>query len=650
MTASEARKQTAGEQLFDGRFILGDVIGRGRQSIVYRAEQLRPPTPLQRIVALKLIYGSNKDPDGVFRRVRREALGMLASRSEHTTRLYDYVTSGEQPYLVMEYAERGDLKAYATRQGGSLDFHEAVDLTIQTLHGLAAVHRAGMIHRDIKAENLLLTSLRNVKIADFSIAWVPNEYLTLEKANPVVGTFDYLAPESLNDGICNIKSDLYSIGMTLYELITGIYPFGDGPFSEQVSRKLAGSWTPLTELINPVPPFLPELFKVALASDPAERFGTADDFIKALESLRNGTWQPPVKLTGQIRIPSPEQVLQEAAAANVEDSERTAPSLFAMVALLFLLFGLGACAYLYRDTVLKLFPGTSGSAPFTRETAEEPSPPNVPQEPPAASNVDTEAEPSTQPAIAQPPFRPTYSLRLAQYPGLSASALIFVDADEPVTPRKLIVQIHDERFSVPLQPIAGTRDFVASFPTPEKDFRLFVVAERNGDELVSDPLLVDIDCHALSPGEGEDSTLSEHPLLAQAVKLAAQVDFLTSVEAIARLEPSARGTPPAQTVPARAKSSNAHRFSCLMANPTSKLLSLKTEDLQRLMELRANKVEILEKELSSIRTEENIAKLNARANKLGFTTANPVFSADMSQNQFTYRLALLGIVEDANRR
>lgn len=657
--ASEARKQAASEQLFDGRFILGDVIGRGRQSIVYKAEQINPPTPRQKIVALKLVFGGNKDREGVLRRIRREALGMLASRSAHTIRLYDYVLNNEQPYLVMEFADRGDLKAYATRKGGSLDFEEAVEITIQTLEGLAAVHRAGMIHRDIKAENVLISGHKTVKLADFSIASVPTEYLSLEKANPVVGTFDYLAPESLNNGESSSRSDLYSVAMTLYELLTGIYPFGDGPFSEQVQRKLAASWTPLPQYLNPVPPLLPDLFRVALASDPKERFATAEEFIDALKAVRSGEWQPPKKATPEIRLPVQEGLLapenDEADGQEQDDHHfdyayqkpkwRWGRIFFA---LLFLsgVFAGGTYLFFKRDELQlrarleELLDRIQSKNEEQKETVQE-KPLIIP---PIDMSAYQEEKPEAPTSII-----PTFSVRLAQYPGLLASVLVSIPDSQSFASPRLIVEENGNSWSFPLLAQDASDQWLAVFPTPKSVFQLSIAAEVNGKILRSAALPVEIDCQTLQNSDGENENNEAHPLLDRSLKLAAQVDALSYALEVSKGGPQTRETPPPLHPPAAPKSTGNHRFRCLMSNPSPKLLSLGSEQLQELMELRSNKADILEKQLADAKTESKISELNQRAEQTRISDRGPLFSPNMSQADFISRLALLGAAEDAIR-
>ncbi len=737
--ASEVRHQAVEEQLLDGQYVLGDVIGRGRQSIVYRAEHLTPPTPHQKFVALKLIFGSNKDAPAVLRRVRREALGMLATRSDHTIRLFDYVTDREQPYLVMEYAERGDLKAYVTRQGGSLVVDEALELMVQTLRGLSAVHRAGMLHRDIKAENLLLTGQRTIKLADFSIASVPNEYLTLEKANPVVGTFDYLAPESLNDGVSSVKSDLYSVAMTFYELITGVYPFGDGPFSEQVARKLSGEWTPLEEYIHPVPKHLSDLFRIGLASTPDERFQSADEFRMALEGIRTGSWAPPVRVPEEIRLPVQEDLLlkNEFASEEYSAEERESVRFSRLKAALIVsaagLFA-GAAVFLLpklipqgQEKVSMLTEAFLGPEPdvakedeaekapseehanlmeflSNKKPVEAPNsqakqnaaapqaiavnkmadnaPPPVAVEPPAAvappAPVSENLKPVEQPQlIAKAPeaplvdgppapqvpsklpstvqgafaFTPTYSVRLAQNPGGTATALIALPADAEILAKKLKLHIQGESWTLPIVPLPAKGQYFATFPTPEKEFSLTLIGDAAGKQILSEPLPIQIDCRSLpASGDSGDQFAANRTLLGHAVGLASKVDFLSHVVEVGKLPRQQRKAVAPQSIPSLGREPGSHRFSCLLSNPSAKLLALSSDKLQQLMEIRSNKIEILEKELGALLSEKSLNELNARAAKSGISGKSKTFSKDMPRTDLIFRLALLGLAEEAGTR
>ena len=274
-------------------------IGRGRHSVVYKARCL-PSAPVAALngkqIALKVILNGAKGETFHFQRTRREALALLACAHSNVVKLIDYVARESMCYLAMEYVSRSDLKQVLDKQRVPFSVETAFELLRQLLNGLEAVHRVGIVHRDIKPENLLITDDYMLKIADFGIAYIPSQSAGAEWANDAVGTFDYLAPESLESGAQDPRADLYSAGVTLYQLITGELPFTGATFTEQIANKLAGNRKPLTGEVRQVYPLLELFFDKALSSDPAIRFQSAGEFRAAVEAFLNGRWKPDAEL------------------------------------------------------------------------------------------------------------------------------------------------------------------------------------------------------------------------------------------------------------------------------------------------------------------------------------------------------------------
>ncbi|MFN8388735.1 MAG: protein kinase [Bdellovibrionota bacterium] len=286
----QATDETSENAIFDHSYEIIRAVGRGRNSVVYQARKLGgAPTD---IVALKVLVGMSKAPSANIKRMKREALAMLACRHENVIRLNDYVAVGDLCYLSMEYAERGDLRILLEQRGEALPVDTAFNLIIQTLRGLETIHRAGVVHRDIKPENLLLTERQVLKIADFGVAQLPVHDLQVDTASLGVGTFDYLAPEVLTGGHADDRADLYSAAVTLYQLLTNHLPFEGSSLSLQIEHKMAGLSVPLETYIENPPAGLQELLAKALANDPNERFHSATEFCAALESFQAGTWEP----------------------------------------------------------------------------------------------------------------------------------------------------------------------------------------------------------------------------------------------------------------------------------------------------------------------------------------------------------------------
>ncbi len=276
--------------LFQRRFELLHVVGRGRNSIVYLASPIDGHLPGlgQKRLALKVLTGNSRHPEANLIRLQREASAMLACKHPNVVRVYDFVTTPDECYVCMELAERGDLAELLEKQDAPLNPKTALNIIRQVLSGLDALHASGIIHCDIKPENLLLTDEQTIKIADFGIASLPTDRKSAEDIARGVGTLDYLAPEVLNGTGYSPSIDLYSAGVTLYVLLTRSSPFAEGTLTEQIEAKMKGRRIPLSLFLPEVPIGIETLLDCALAVDPLHRFRSAADFIAAIDDVLVG--------------------------------------------------------------------------------------------------------------------------------------------------------------------------------------------------------------------------------------------------------------------------------------------------------------------------------------------------------------------------
>jgi serine/threonine-protein kinase len=247
-----------------GRFRVIGALGAGTMGTVYRARD----DELGRDVAIKTLRGAGGDPL-LRERFLREARAIGRVPHPHILDLFDLGTQDGVPYLVMELAAGGSLRALLGR--GRLPVEEARRLGIQIARALAAAHAHGILHRDVKPANILSTEPGTWKLADFGIAHLPGSDLTTP--GQFLGSPAYAAPEYLTEGRFGAASDVYGVGATLFEALTGATPHGDLPLAARIEHARRGAPPIATRL--PLPPPLAAAIDGALSTDPARRPGAA---------------------------------------------------------------------------------------------------------------------------------------------------------------------------------------------------------------------------------------------------------------------------------------------------------------------------------------------------------------------------------------
>jgi serine/threonine protein kinase/beta-lactam-binding protein with PASTA domain len=266
-----------GQQL-GGRYQLEARIGGGGMAIVYKARDLI----LNRQVAVKVLrsqYGTDED---FVNRFRREAQAVASLSHPNVVGVYDVGQDGDTHYMVMEYVEGSTLKEVINRRG-ALPVEEAVRIAVQICDALDHAHQNQIIHRDIKPHNILIGKNGRVKVTDFGIARAVTS-TTITHTNAVLGSVHYFSPEQARGGITAEKSDIYSLGIVLYEMVTGQLPFsGDSPIS--VALKHLQEPLPEPKQINPdIPQSVENVILKALVKDPLLRYASAKEMLLDLET------------------------------------------------------------------------------------------------------------------------------------------------------------------------------------------------------------------------------------------------------------------------------------------------------------------------------------------------------------------------------
>lgn len=272
--------------VFAERYKLEDFVGQGGMSLVYRAVDIRTGHSVA-VKILKSEYNSDKE---FLERFQREAQAASLMSHHNLVNLLDVGVEGEYRYLVMEYVSGNTLKDII-RQKGRLNYQTAIQITIRILSALQHAHDSGIIHRDIKPQNVLIHSDGHVKVADFGIARMTGS-ATIGKGDTVVGSVHYSSPEQVSGSVVEATSDLYSTGVVLYEMLTGRVPFtGETPVAVAMQH-IKDAPPPIADFAPETPPALVAVVMKALEKDPKKRFQSAREMADALMKAKTGRLDP----------------------------------------------------------------------------------------------------------------------------------------------------------------------------------------------------------------------------------------------------------------------------------------------------------------------------------------------------------------------
>jgi serine/threonine-protein kinase len=287
----------------DGRYRVEALIATGGMSAVYRGVDMR----LDRPVALKIMDSRYAGDHQFLTRFQREARAVARLKDPGLVAVYDQGIDGKHPFLVMELVEGGTLRELL-RERGPMPPHAVAAVLAPVLSGLAVAHRAGLVHRDIKPENVLISDAGEVKIADFGLVRAVAE-AKITSTSVILGTAAYLSPEQVSTGNAGPRSDVYSVGILTYELLTGHTPFtGDSALAvayQRLDRDVAAP----SAVISGVPRQFDELVLRATARDPADRYADAQDMGDELDAIVDELGLP------GFRVPTPRHSAQHASAA-----------------------------------------------------------------------------------------------------------------------------------------------------------------------------------------------------------------------------------------------------------------------------------------------------------------------------------------------
>lgn len=325
------------DQVVDNRYRLIERIGSGGMADVWKARD----TELDRDVALKVLHENFARDTEFVERFRREASAAAGLQHMNVVSVYDRGSWEDTYYIAMELIEGSSLRDLINR---GLDVGESVEVTRQVLAAAGFAHQNGIVHRDLKPMNVLIDREGRIRVTDFGIARAGNSEIT--QTGSVMGTAQYLSPEQAQGMDTAATSDIYSIGIMLFEMLVGRVPF-DGENAVAIAMKQVAEEPPLPSSLNPaVGPALDGVVMKALAKDPAMRFQSAAEMIAALDSAEAD--------------PEHGGHTQAFAAMVAEEEGRGRRKRWWIVAALVLLLAAGAAAYFLTRPEMVTVPGVAG--------------------------------------------------------------------------------------------------------------------------------------------------------------------------------------------------------------------------------------------------------------------------------------------------
>lgn len=274
----------AGGALIAQRYELGQPLAHGGMATIWHGWDHR----LARPVAVKTLREDRLDDAEAIARLRHEALTLASLTHPNIVSVYDLLEADGSPFLIMELVEGENLRQWM-RHHGALDPLDALDIARQICLALQAAHAHGVVHRDVKPHNILLANGPQATLVDFGLALSPRDDGYPEEAGVVLGTPEYMAPEQASGGRVIAATDLYGLGITLYEALAGDAPFRSPSAVEIMRRQIAAPVTPLRQLRPDLPRVVEAVVMRALEKDAGLRFPSAEEMAAALSEAAYDT-------------------------------------------------------------------------------------------------------------------------------------------------------------------------------------------------------------------------------------------------------------------------------------------------------------------------------------------------------------------------
>lgn len=265
----------------DGRYLIQSLVGVGGMANVYRGVDEKTGNA----IAVKVLKEEFLDNEELVRRFKNESKAISILEHPNIVKVYDVSVTDKLQYIVMEYVDGITLKEYLKQRGGALTWKETVHFATQVLGALQHAHSKGIIHRDVKPQNIMLLADGSIKMMDFGIARFSRAQ-SQTVSDKAIGSVHYISPEQAKGDRTDARTDIYSVGVMLYEMLSGRLPFdGDGAVSIAIMQ-ISDKAKPLAQVAPNVPEGLRQITEKAMEKDPAQRYQSAQEMLNAIEEFK----------------------------------------------------------------------------------------------------------------------------------------------------------------------------------------------------------------------------------------------------------------------------------------------------------------------------------------------------------------------------
>ncbi len=268
-------------QRLDGRYKVESLVGEGGMADVYRGVDLSA----SRVVAIKVLKEEYRDNNEVVRRFLNEGRAISVLDHPNIVKVYDISVTDKVYYIVMEYIDGITLKEYIEQRGEPLTYREAVHFTSQTLLALQHAHVKGIVHRDIKPQNIMIMEDGSIRVTDFGIARMARSEVHTD-GDQAIGSVHYISPEQAQGAQTDQRADIYSLGIMMYEMLTGRLPFEDENAVAIAVKQISDSAPPITKVNPSVPKGIAEIAQKAINKNPTDRYNDALDMLRDIEEFK----------------------------------------------------------------------------------------------------------------------------------------------------------------------------------------------------------------------------------------------------------------------------------------------------------------------------------------------------------------------------